>query len=479
MGRRLCVFSGADLVVSDKQSKISLSSAENQIFVILILAFVALLIGSTLYQLAQNRTAEEWAKSDYTAKTVTFRLLILDRMRSDEMQGYVDAMSTCNDGFTVTSEPYAPRADTAVTNDIQSFIVTHLETSARFMVLDKSTDDVSVTNATFTESDFAFANCEQGEIDFPIDGIVISVRLKTGEWLNLSVFEQRFEFGGESVFSAMRIDLFFLLVGVIALFFVRRLTQPLSNLSKAVSRFGTKLEVEEVDERGPADIRHAIRRFNTMQREVRNEMKRRTQMLASVGHDIRTPLTGLRVKAELIKDREVREEIIASIAKMERITASALDYVRGESRSEPKQYADLRALIESECSEFEELGHRVSFKGESNLHYHCRPIALARAIRNLIDNALKYAERADVELIVADECIQIWVLDGGPGIPHDQMAEVLDPFTRLSEARESEKGGLGLGLSIAKAIIDGHDGTLKLEANEPRGLRAGVRLPIL
>lgn len=463
--------------MNKKRSWVSLSTAESQIFVVLVSAFVVLLIGSTIYQVANNRTAEEQARSEYTAKTVAFRLLNLDRMRPEEMAGYVETLSTCNDGFTVTPKPFAPPAQTEVAGDIQRFIVASLETVSDSMSLHKSMDDVSVAQATFDREDFAFAKCDPGEIDFPTDGLVISVRLETGEWFNLSVTEQEFEFDGEAVYSAAWIGLFFLLVSMIALLFVRRLTHPLSSLTKAVSRFGTNLEVEEVKERGPADIRHAIRRFNAMQHEVRDEVKRRTQMLASVGHDIRTPLTALRVKAELIENDEAREEIIASIEKMERITASALDYVRGESRSEPKQFVDLRALIESECSEFEELGERVHFQGEDNLHYHCRPIALARAIRNLIDNAVKYGGSASVSLIRDADHIEIRVLDEGPGIPDDKIADVFDPFIRLSEGRESDQGSLGLGLAIAKAIVDGHDGTLRLEPNQPNGLSAIIQLP--
>ena len=463
--------------MKEQRSRFSLGTAENQILVILVSAFVILLIASTVYQVSQNRTAEEWAQSEYTGKTVAFRLLNLDRMRPEEMQGFVDATSSCNEGFTVTDEPYAVPSNTQEANDIRRSIATHLEKMSGFVSFDKSMNDIFVANATFTERDFAFAKCDAGEIEFPIDGIVISMQLRTGEWLNLSVTEQRFEFGGESIYSAIRLDFFFLLVGIIALFFVRRLTRPLSRLTQAVSRFGTNLEVEEVEESGPVDIRKAIRKFNTMQREVRDEIKRRTQMLASVGHDIRTPLTALRVKAELIENEEARDDIIAGIEKMERITASALDYVRGESISESKQHVDLRALIESECSEFEELGHQVSFEGESDVHYDCRPIALARAIRNLIDNSVKYAGSADVELVKGDECIEIWVLDSGPGIPDDQRAKVLNPFTRLSEARESDQGGLGLGLAITKAIVDGHDGVLKLERNGPKGLKASIQLP--
>ena len=191
-----------------------------------------------------------------------------------------------------------------------------------------------------------------------------------------------------------RIGFLFFIVGAAAFLFIRRLTRPLSFLTDAAARFGSDLEVDELDERGPADIRQAIRSFNVMQREVNDEMTRRTHMLAAIGHDIRTPLTALRVKAEFINDPDVKGDVIRSIKKMERITASALDYVRGESRSEEKQNVDLRALIESECSEFEELGEEIRFSGEQELHYRCRPIALARAVRNLIDNAVKYGGRS-------------------------------------------------------------------------------------
>ena len=303
--------------------------------------------------------------------------------------------------------------------------------------------------------------------------------MNTGDWFNLEIHTHKFQLFGGSFFTTLRIYVFFVLVGSIALFLVRRFTKPLATLTQAASKFGNGLQVEELEEKGPADIRQAIRSFNAMQREVRDEVKRRTQMLASVGHDIRTPLTALRVKAELLEQDEAREEFIASIEKMERITASALDYVRGESRSESKQYVDLRALIESECSEFEELGKKTRFKGEYKLHYHCRPIALARAIRNLIDNAIKYGGSADVELVKGNEYIEIWIVDEGPGIPRDKIADVFDPFTRLSEARESEQGGLGLGLAITKAIVDGHDGILRLEPNEPRGLQAIIQLPFV
>lgn len=451
----------------------SLSTVENQIFAIMGATFIVLLTGSVIYQVSQHLNVVDEAKSDSAINAIILRMSILERIKPEELQSFIAEASTCHKGFTVTKEPYLPHAGSPIANDIRDFVAEEL---SRFNY-EKSKNDISIARTDLPRGDFSYAKCGPGEFDYPLDGIIISVRMNTGDWVNLEIHAHKFEFGGDSLFATLRIYLFFIVVGLVALFFIRRFTKPLSNLAQAASKFGNDLQVDEIEENGPADIRHAIRSFNTMQREVRDEMKRRTQMLASVGHDIRTPLTALRVKAELIENDEAREEIIASIEKMERITASSLDYVRGESRSEPKQYVDLRALIESECSEFEELGEKVHFEGEDNLHYHCRPIALARAIRNLIDNAIKYSGSADVELIKGDEHIQIRVLDQGPGIPDDQIADVFDPFIRLSDARESEQGGLGLGLAIAKAIVDGHDGVLRLEPNQPKGLKAIIQLP--
>lgn len=452
----------------------SLSTVENQIFAILGAAFIALLTGSVIYHVSHHRNVVDEAKSDSAINQIILRVPILERIKPEELQGFIAETSICHKGFTVTRDPYLPHAASPTANDIRDFVAEELSRLKH----DRSKDDISIARTEFSRGDFSFAQCGPDEFDYPVDGIVISVRMNTGEWLNVEIHAHKFEFGGHSFFEPIRIYLFFILVGIVALFFIRRFTKPLSNLTQAASKFGNDLQVDEIEENGPADIRHAIRSFNTMQREVRDEMKRRTQMLAAVGHDIRTPLTALRVKAELIQDAKTRDDIVASVAKMERITASALDYVRGESRSEPKQNVDLRALIESECSEFEDLGREVLFRGEEMLHYHCRPIALARAVRNLIDNAVKYGGKTDVELVNAEGYIEIRVLDEGPGIAEAQLTHAFDPFVRLSDARESETGGFGLGLSIAKAIIDGHDGTLRLEANNPNGLRAIIQLPL-
>jgi signal transduction histidine kinase len=237
------------------------------------------------------------------------------------------------------------------------------------------------------------------------------------------------------------------------------------------------MEATEVAEDGPIDLRRAIRSFNAMQRQVAGEMARRTGTLAAISHDVRTPLTALRVKAEMVDDPALRASLIGSVERMERIAASALEYLKGESRAEPMRAVDLSALLESECAEFEELGHDVSFVGEHGVQTTCRPEALARAARNLIDNAIKYGGSARVSLRVEPGFVVIAVADEGPGLPEDERRRAIEPFERLSTARETGSGGFGLGLAIVRAIAEGHEGELALTKNEPHGLLATIRLP--
>jgi len=452
-----------------KRSFLTLNSVEGQIFATLAVTFLILFGGMMLSQIMSHRDAVDWAKSEYAFKKISLKLPLIDTINSADLDNYTVRGSTCHDGFTVTDTPYAAHSNSVITSEIRALMAQRLL---------RPESEIAVTRTKFSRSDFAYSKCDEGEFDFPLDGVVISVRLESGAWLNSDFHAEKFRIAGRTFNEISRIGFLFVIVSAAAFFFIRRLTRPLSILTRAASRFGSDLEVEELEEHGPADVKNAIRSFNVMQREVKDEMTRRSHMLAAVGHDIKTPLTALRVKTELIRDPDVKGDIIRSVNKMERITSSALDYVRGESRSEEKQNVDLRALIESECSEFEELGEQVEFSGEQELHYRCRPIALARAVRNLIENAVKYGSATNVEITKSDAFIEIRIIDKGPGLPEEQFEYAFDPFKRFSDARESDQGGFGLGLPIAKAIVQGHDGSLQLKPNTPSGLCAIIQLPL-
>ena len=453
-----------------KLSILSLNRVESQIFAALAVTILILFGGMIISQIMSHRDAVDWATSDYAIKRIALKLPLIDSISPADLDEYVATGSSCHDGFSVTDDPFAAQSSSAVATDIRTWIAENLE---------RPLSEIVVASTKFSRSDFAYSQCDGEDFDYPLAGIVVSVQLESGAWLNTDFHGEKFRITGRTIREMSRIGFLFFVVGAAAFLFIRRLTRPLSLLTDSASRFGNDLEVEELEERGPADIRHVIRSFNAMQREVKDEMTRRTHMLAAVGHDIRTPLTALRVKAELIRDPDMKADIISSVKKMERIASSALDYVRGESRSEEKKNVDLRALIESECSEFEELGERVQFAGEQKLHYRCRPIALARAVRNLIDNAVKYGGAATVEIIKSDAFIEIRITDEGSGLSEDKIEQAFDPFKRLSDARESNQGGFGLGLAIVKAIVQGHDGELRLEQNTPCGLCAIIKLPLL
>ncbi len=417
-----------------------------------------------------NNELIEWAESRRTLGRLKAMKPILDNLPSEQRQSLFELASSCLSGHAVTKEPFVTGGHTDETHRLQLRIADLLKT-------DES--KVLVGHATIKKEDFEFGRCRKPETELPSEGIVISVQLNNDEWFHKEV--HRHWHSWYVLEWVLRTSALFFFIGAAAIFLIRRLIRPLDQLTAAAQTFGRGLHVSKLEEKGPSDIRRAIAAFNAMQQQVTDEVKKRTDTLAAISHDVRTPLTALRIKAELIDDTEARQDLITSIDRMEKITVSALEFLKGESRGEPLREIDLSALLESECNDFEEMGHSAKFFGASGILHYCRPEALARAVRNLIENAIKYGGSADVRVEknneYNEENIVIKVSDHGPGIPLDKLALAVEPFERLSKARENNKGGFGLGLSVAKAIAEGHDGQLILEANQPSGLIATIQLP--
>lgn len=441
-------------------------STEGQMTAVLCVSLLALFAMMIVLELIQHDTAMETAGSSRTVDRLKTLIPVLDRIDVGTVQDVVRLASSCHAGYTITDAPFPAQRRTAQTNQLEALIARELSANRR----------LQAGHAHLTRDDFAYRRCGPWEIDLPMDAIVISLQLRSGQWLNAEVhpheshFRQKFEW-------LLRVGAAFLFVGAVALIFIRRLSRPLNQLTAAAGHFAAGMQATDVQENGPSDLRRAIRAFNAMQRQVADEVARRTGTLAAISHDVRTPLTALRLKAEMIEDAAVRGELVASIERMERITASALEFLKGESRAEPLRRVDLSALLESECSEFAELGHAVTFEGEPGIQHLCRADALARATRNLIDNAVKHGSKACVSLRLDADSVDVVVCDDGPGIPTDQMKLAMEPFERLTKAREGDHSGFGLGLAVSKAIAEGHDGELILAQNEPSGLIATIRLP--
>jgi len=442
-------------------------STEGQMMAILAAALAVLFATMIVLELVEHDTPIETAAGSHTLERLASLVPVLQSIDDATVDKVVGLTSSCHAGYSVSDRPFATTTRTHDTRLLETSLASELSLDAQ---------QLRAGHAQLTRDDFSYRRCGAWEIDLPMEGIVISVQLPSGRWLNAEVHPHEWHFR-QKLDWLLKVSAAFVFVGAVALFFIRRLGRPLNHLTAAARRFAAGMQTTEVAEDGPVDLRRAIRSFNAMQRQVAGEMARRTGTLAAISHDVRTPLTALRVKAEMVDDPAVRSSLIASIERMERITASALEYLKGESRAEPMRRVDLSALLESECAEFEEQGHVVTFEGEHGVHRTCRPEALARAVRNLIDNAIKYGGKARVALIQQADSVDIVVADDGPGIPEDQLHLATLPFERLSSAREDGGSGFGLGLAIVRAIAEGHEGRLILANNEPRGLAATLRLP--
>ena len=270
-----------------------------------------------------------------------------------------------------------------------------------------------------------------------------------------------------------------LLAAVVALSLiaVRWATRPLHAFAAAADKLGTNINRPPLDESGPLEVRRAARALNTMQAKLIGYLSDRTRILAAMSHDLKTPITRLRLRAELLDDEKLKARFEADLAEMEALVGRTLEYLRGIGADEPVQAIDVDALVQSVQRDAQEVGHEVAVEGTSRAPYRGRPQTLRRCLTNLVDNAVKYGRSARVVIDDSDSRLEIRVIDKGPGIPAEALEQVFDPFYRLEASRSRDSGGTGLGLSIARNIAEAHGGTLKL-ANLPRGgLEATLTLP--
>lgn len=317
-------------------------------------------------------------------------------------------------------------------------------------------------------------NSQRHETDPSLD---ISIRLRDGIWLNIQ--PKRPE--SPPPWASKTLQLLALLLILIifsALIIARRMARPMAQLADAADHLGLGHTVEPLAESGPREVRQTIRAFNRMQQRLHKHISDRSLMLAAVSHDLRTPVTTLRLRAEYIEDPEIKEKTLVTLAEMEAILSATLSFARDEAADEKARPTDLAALLQSLVDDHVDLGGDASYSGPDKLTFTCRPIALKRALNNLIDNALKYAGSALVHLTKTVDGIEIHIDDHGEGIPEDKLEDLFTPFYRLETSRNRNTGGTGLGLAVARSIVLAHGGELKLENISEGGLRAVIRLPI-
>lgn len=302
------------------------------------------------------------------------------------------------------------------------------------------------------------------------------LRLPDGSWLYFSVQEpvHQPDLWIERVLLAMIPAVALMLIGGLM---VRQTLLPLRRLAQATDSVGSGTE-EEVPEGGPGEVRQVIRSFNRMRARIHRLIADRTQALAAVGHDLRTPLARLRLRADGIADDAVRGAVEADLAEMEAMVSSLLAYLGGESESEAPKVIDLAVLCATLCDDISDRGRDGSYTGPEHLEMAVRPSTLKRALVNLVENALHHGDRVMLSLDRLEGAVRIVVEDDGPGIPEEQLARVLEPFVRLDTARARDTIGLGLGLAIVTRAVGEHGGTLTLSNRAEGGLRAEILIPL-
>jgi two-component system osmolarity sensor histidine kinase EnvZ len=306
--------------------------------------------------------------------------------------------------------------------------------------------------------------------------LVGALQLRDGQWLQfrsgdvLGRWPQLYQTFG---------TVLILTTGVLAAsgLLVHTLGTPLRSLAQAADKVGHGAPVT-VLEQGPRDLMQVARAFNAMQARISRLIADRSHALAAVGHDLRTPLTRMRLRLDLLPTGEARQGMTADLDEMEIMLDSVLAYLSGGEAEGPPRMVDLAALISTLVDSSADLGRSVTFEGPDRLPSLVRPMALKRAVSNLIENGLKYGHAVQVRLESVDGMARIQVTDRGPGIPEDELEHVLTPFFRLDSARRRDTGGLGLGLPIVANAVEREDGVLSLRNRPEGGLEAVITLPI-
>ncbi len=320
---------------------------------------------------------------------------------------------------------------------------------------------------------------EERDIDSGlVDAVVrVSVQVSETAWFNARV-GLVVEGSNDRTRGILTQVIITLIVAIVALWGLRRATRPLTLFVGAAERLGVDVNAEPMDEAGPSEVRRAARAFNTMQSRIKRFIQDRTQMLAAISHDLRTPITRMKLRAEFVEDDEQRDKMLNDLNEMEAMIAATLSFARDDAANEAAVTVDVGRLLALISDDLRQAGHEARYEGPDQLLITARQMALKRALTNLTDNAVKYGKRARVSAHRGPSELEILVDDDGPGIPETEKERVFSPFYRLETSRSRETGGTGLGLTITRNAIRSMGGDVELINRPGGGLRARVTLPV-
>jgi signal transduction histidine kinase len=306
---------------------------------------------------------------------------------------------------------------------------------------------------------------------------LLSLRLPDDSWLNVNLFAS----GKASTSTSghlLSTSLMALSVALLSVLITTWLTRPLRHITEAVAKLSVDERRASIPEVGPQEIRRLAGSFNAMHERLLDLIVRRTRSLAAVSHDLRTPLTRLRLRLSDVEDDKLQRAMASDIDEMEQMIEATLSYLKGEQTTERARSIDLVALLETIVDDARDAGHDAELAAPQSFVITARYLALKRALSNLVSNALRYGTQVRVAVLPGAKVLTVTIDDNGPGIPQDKLDVVFEPFVRLEDSRNLETGGVGLGLTIARSSIELDGGTLALGNRTSGGLRATVTLPI-
>jgi signal transduction histidine kinase len=303
-----------------------------------------------------------------------------------------------------------------------------------------------------------------------------AIELSDSSW---TVFTVPLRFWGLGLAERIGLGVGLLILSIAAVSTVAtvQLARPIKEFTDALRRFGTDPRAAPLPESGPREVRTSIRAFNAMQAQIQRFVDDRTAMLAAISHDLRTPLTRMRLRGEFVEDTEQRVRLFRDVDEMQTMVESALAFFRDDFEGEETTTFDLPELLRTIAEDFNDRGREIIYNGPQHVTCRGRPFALKRAFENLVDNAVKYGREPELELRCFEQRFVVLVTDRGPGIPPEAAEKVFMPFYRLERSRNRATGGVGLGLTSAQAVVRGHGGEIRLRNRATGGLEVEVTLP--
>ncbi len=427
-----------------------------RLVLILTIGLVLALVGSAAINLRERHHLLEHAGAERFAQRIATTVSLIDRLSPPDRQELIRVMSTPRTSLAISANPELLPSNTPLPRHLMRLsaaLSQQLEPEYRVEVAARKP-------AHRTRGIFQVAIC-----------------LHDGNWLTITDRRPPRPLNLRPNTLLVQLGVVLLVALLLSLLAVTWVTRPLAMLADAARALGRDIRRPPLAETGPTEVRRAAAAFNLMQKRLLDFMNSRLRTLTAISHDLKTPVTRLRLRSEMLDDPQLREDFNRDLDEMDAMLGATLAYMRGEAKQEKLQSVDINALLESMVSDAHALGQDVTLSGHASAPYPARPRALRRALDNLVQNALRYGGSAEILVKERPRSLDIRVMDRGPGIPTPELEQVFEPFYRTEYSRNRATGGTGLGLSIARDVALSHGGTLHLVNRSEGGLEAILTLP--